>query len=97
MAAAPTTPRAVSVAPDDAWVLLISTVRYAMGRACTAPTAAQRLVETYRAALAPWRVAQIVREVREECRRAEREGRPLGQPIDHCGWLDFADRLEGSV
>jgi hypothetical protein len=79
----------VTVLPDDAWVLLLSTVRYSMGRRTYMTELAPTLVLRYATALTDDRLRQIGSEVNEALTRALSMGGTLGSVEDHKLWGKF--------
>lgn len=90
-----------SVTSNDMWILCISGVRYAMGRQTSVVSDMCGIVRKHYQALAPWQVAQIAREIREDLSRAERglgyPNRLLGAKCDHDDWKSLASFLESKV
>ena len=81
------------VSPDDLWTMLLSTVRYAMGRQTYIVGLTCDMVRRYGGSLTFEQTAQIGREIREEVERAERLGRTLGADFDHREWVRLAGEL----
>lgn len=79
------------VLANDLWFMLLSTVRYSMGRCSYAPSYAVELVDRYRAHLAPEQLDQIYREVETELERHERSNSHLGHEMDHETWRRFVN------
>ncbi len=78
----------------DMWVLLVSTVRYSMGRRTYMSSLAGELVIKYRDYLTKQQLIQIVEEIRKELRSAESFGSYLGSKIDHESWTSTANIIE---
>ena len=76
----------VAVESLDLWPLLMSTVRYAMGRRSTAPSMAIECVQRYARHLEPEQLAQIASEIRQE--------RYLGDECDVRAWIGLAEWIE---
>lgn len=83
-------PATIEVGQFHAWILLLSTVRYSLGRMSAAPSNAQELVRRYADILTPEQLAQIGREVQDECTACERRGVRCGMDFDHEGWEKFS-------
>lgn len=80
--------------PHDLWLMLLSTIRYSLGRMSAMPSEAQRLVREYGQMLTLDQKKQIVQEVYEALDNAVASGVFLGMEFDHDGWQRFADDLE---
>lgn len=78
---------------DDAWVLVLSTIRYSLGRRSYIVGLSQDLYDRYKPYLLPWQRLQVAREVAEELRMYEDLGRTLGAEMDHKSWRAFSDRI----
>jgi hypothetical protein len=85
------------VAEQDMWVMLLSTIRYAMGRSSYITGLSCDLVKTYEKYLRKEQLEQIRREILEELRRHEEAGATLGMQMDHDGWTKFAADLQGVI
>lgn len=83
----------VKVAPLDMWTLLLSTIRYSMGRSSYITDTAPKLVIQYASALRASQLEQIAREIEEEIAVYEKNGRTLGMQMDHDGWIRSAARI----
>ena len=66
------------VSKSDMWIMLMSTIRYSIGRRTYMPGLAGELVIKYENYLSMEQLKQIEREIREEIRMAERCGNTLG-------------------
>lgn len=85
----------VHVPPNDFWLMLLSTVRYAMGRRSYIVGTACDMVLQYRHSLRPEQIEQIAREVDAELRLRMQAlgGRTLGDDMDHREWSRLVERL----
>lgn len=81
------------VSKRDLWLMMLCTVRYAMGRQSYVVGEACDLVRTHRHWLAPEQVVQIAREIREELEYAARCGRTVGGTIDDAAWRRLLGEL----
>ena len=79
-------PGQIAIESSDLWPLLMSTVRYAMGRRSTAPSMAIECVQRYARHLEPEQLAQIASEIRQE--------RYLGDECDVRAWHGLAEWIE---
>lgn len=84
---------AVPVSRFDLWVLVLSYVRYAIGRRSTAPWAASDYVQRWRPEFTPEQVEQIAREVEAELRIEETHPGHCGMECDVRTWRDLVRRL----
>lgn len=80
---------------NDLWVLLLCSLRYAMGRASYVTGEVANLVWRYRNHLTQPQRAQIAGEIRTAVREAHNGGGFLGMKMDEAEWVRLADRLEG--
>lgn len=78
----------------DLWVLLLSTIRYSMGRATYMPGLCRDMLNRYHGALTSAQLNQIAEEVRSELRLHERLGHKLGHDCDHKTWIAVAEDAE---
>lgn len=76
----------VSIAPNTLWLLLLYSMRYALGRMSSAPSDVADRIRVYSKHLEPSQVAQIANEVEEALRQCEIRGELLGQRCDHDTW-----------
>lgn len=83
----------ISVDNDDLWTMLISTIRYSMGRMTYMPGYCVDLYQSYKSALTVNQIYQIRDEVFRETRDVE-DGRLLGMECDHKTWMAFIALLE---
>ncbi len=77
---------AVSMPPDDVWILLLSAVRYALGRATYIVGETCGLVARYAPRLTPAQHRQLIAEVEQALHFQERRGDTLGMEMDHRRW-----------
>lgn len=75
---------------NDMWVLLLSTVRYSLGRSTYMTSLAPELVEKYHEYLEEFQLRQVEREIVQELRMYRRMGKKIS---DHSTWLKWAMRL----
>lgn len=88
-------PRGVMIGPQkvatfDLWCLILSQVRYAMGRETAIVSHTREVVTKYANGLTSAQLAQIQREVLDELRRVEKDGKWLGHSTDHTEWATLA-------
>jgi len=77
----------IVVQPDDFWPLVLSAVRYTLGRSSYAVGwASSDLLDRYGSHLTTDQLRQLEREIREALRFAEYDGRTLGGRCDHRAW-----------
>lgn len=81
------------VPSSDLWVMLMSTLRYAMGRSSYITGLTADLVRSFRPWLKPEEVTQVRTEVTKELEMVERLGRHLGQEADHEVWKKLVQDL----
>lgn len=84
----------MNVDNNDIWTMLLSTVRYSMGRQTGMVSRSQELVFAYIDALSLEQIRQIRDEVRQEVEMHERSGTKLGAGIDHRSWKQFVEDLD---
>lgn len=77
----------------DLWMLLLSTVRYSMGRSTYMTSYAVDLVCRYEQSLQTAQLMQIAEEIEMELLRAENAGRTLGMDMDHDSWKQGVKRI----
>lgn len=71
---------------SDVWMMLLSTIRYSMGRMSYMPEACVELYQKYKGALTVNQIEQIKDEINEEIRKVECVGKTLGMQCDHDTW-----------
>lgn len=84
----------MEVSDQDIWIMLLSTVRYAMGRKSYMPALTISLFHKYRSALTKNQQDQLVREVAIEVQLHENLGRTLGDSVHHRKWSNFVDQYQ---
>lgn len=96
---APCAALGVHVSELDLWTMLLSTIRYSMGRMTYLPSTCHVLVARYRAHLAPHQLDQIRRELEAELHRvrtANYGDRLLGMKCDDDTWCALVRDLGGT-
>ncbi len=73
----------------DLWTLLLSTIRYSLGRQTYMVQYSTELFERYGEALTVMQRLQIAREILQEVERCERQGKTCGSEGDHVHWKTF--------
>ena len=81
------------VDPHDLWIMLLSTVRYSMGRMTYMTTLAGELVIKYEKYLKKGDLRQIAREIEEELLRCSESSGTLGMEMDDRVWRDSASKI----
>jgi hypothetical protein len=76
------------------WLMLVSSVRYAMGRATYIVSDTTRLVLAYERILTDDQLRKIRDEVKAELRLRENMGGTLGMEMDHREWQRFVVTLD---
>ena len=76
------------------WIMLLSTIRYSMGRRTYMTSLAPELVGRYKKALTDDQLKQIKEEVEKEIKMTESMGKTLGDECDHISWTAFVNQLE---
>jgi hypothetical protein len=82
------------VRPDDLWVMLLSTVRYTLGRRSYATAQCRDLVLAYGGGLLPPQRDQIRHEIQDALLEAAKQGRTLGDKVDNDVWRNLVYDLE---
>ena len=82
-----------AVTPEDLWVMLLSTIRYSLGRSSYITSWAAELAVRYEAFLRYEQLVQLADEVEHELAVAEVHDRTVGMPCDHAGWKKLARDL----
>jgi len=77
-----------AVSPHDMWILLLSTIRYSMGRHTYISGLSVELVVRYNNYLTKQQLNQIADEIEKEIKLHEAMGCTLGADIDHKSWKD---------
>jgi len=86
--------RLLAVDKNDMWILLMSTIRYSMGRRTYMSSLAGELVIKYRNYLTKDQLTQIVGEIRKELELVENSGCFLGDGVDHEAWKKTVSAIE---
>jgi len=84
----------VRVRRDDLWLMLLSMVRYSMGRSSYIVGSTRTALARHGRDLEPHQRAQVVREIRASLAERERDGKTLGMDMDHREWTVCADEVE---
>lgn len=82
------------VTPDDMWLLLLSTIRYSLGRSSYIVSTCRILYDNYKAYLTIEQRRQIAREVDAELRRCEDRWTTLGMEVDHRTWRQLVTHID---
>ena len=88
------TPKDVRVPPEDMWVLLLSTVRYSLGRKSYIVGVCEDFLTKYGPCLTPYQRRQTADEIRHELQLAHTLDGFLGGNINDEIWCRIAERLE---
>jgi len=88
------TPKDVRVPPEDMWVLLLSTVRYSLGRKSYIVGVCEDFLAKYGPCLTPYQRKQTADEIRHELQLAHTLDGFLGNNINDEIWCRIAERLE---
>jgi len=78
---------------NDMWLMLLSTVREAMGRRTYMSELAGELVIKYQDWLTSRELDQIAKEIEENIERHVVDGKRLGQEVDHEAWKNAALKI----
>lgn len=84
------------VSTRDMWLMILSTVRYALGRSTYIVSEACRLVHAYRPYLTQYQVVQLEKEVARALEQAQMAGEHVGMKQDHVTWTHFVEELRRS-
>lgn len=84
---------AIAIESSELWTMLLSTVRYSMGRSSYIVSTTCDLVRKYRHHLNQHQVVQIRREIEEALRSAEDRWCRLGMECDHREWWKLVGDL----
>lgn len=76
----------VNIDKEDLWVMLLSTIRYSMGRQTYMSSLAPELVIKYSSGLSKESLRQIEEEIDYELKMCERNNMFLGSRLDHEAW-----------
>lgn len=86
----------VTLNNQEFFVLIVSAVRYAMGRATYVVGETCDIVKKHLAVLTPEQKQMLARDIEDEIKRAEREGKILGMSLDHAEWSNLVIALRAS-
>jgi len=86
-------PRTARVDPQHMWVLLLSTIRYSMGRQTYMPAYCTELYHCYRRSLTLAQRAQIAEEIERELDICKQTGHKLGAMCDDAEWTRLAAEI----
>ena len=78
-----------TVTNQDLWVMLLSTIRYSLGRSTYMPDYCISLYEDYGKFLSQHQRKQILDEIKQAVELAESCNRTVGMKCDHETWLKF--------
>lgn len=84
----------MQIQDDDLWPMLMSAVRYALGRRSYIVFRACSWVRQYRQGLTDYQLLQIKREVEEELDRRTQLGLTCGDAMDHAEWARLVGWIE---
>lgn len=84
----------VHIQPNQFWLLILCTVRYAMGRTSYVVSEAAQLVKDYRRYLTDGQISQLRGEIEKELAQREALGKSLGHLMDHETWRDLTEELK---
>lgn len=84
----------MQIQDDDLWPMLMSAVRYALGRRSYIVSEACSWVRQYRHGLTDYQLLQIKREVKEELDRRAELGLRCGDAMDHEQWTGLVRWIE---
>lgn len=89
------TVKSVSVPLNDYWILLLSTIRYSMGRSTYMPSLVSDMMRNVGLKKLDRRMVEQIRdEVSRELEARESVGRTLGWGCDHQTWRQLVDDLD---
>lgn len=78
----------------DLWIMLLSTIRYSMGRQTYMPSLCRDLILSYHSILNIDELEQIVREITRELQLYTDLGKTLGSKYDHETWQQTVKTVE---
>lgn len=87
----------MDVKTEDIWVMLLSTIRYSMGRRSYIVGLCGALYDRYQDALTVQQRAQIAIEIEKELELSEKLGKTLGDRMDHGTWKEMAQKIRKGV
>jgi hypothetical protein len=83
----------IQINVQDLWIMLLSTLRYSMGRQSYMPSYTCDLINQYKNYLSIEQVHQIREELEKELKLYEEMGKTLGDVFDHQMWRKFVEQL----
>jgi len=86
-------PEAITITKDQLWLMLLSTIRYSMGRRTYITAICKDLVYRFIQYLEPWQQKQIAEEIQKELDRAHKSNQLLGDQCDEDCWRDIVQFL----
>jgi len=89
--------KAIKVEYDDIWVMLISTIRYSMGRMTYMPEYCIDLYKSYGRKLSVGCKQQIAIEIKEKLLMSESVPGILGHECDYDSWKKLFDLISQEV
>ncbi len=78
---------------NDMWILLMSTIRYSIGRKTYMSSLAGELVLKYHPYLTKDQLLQIVEEIERELKLSEVNSDYLGDKCDHESWKENLQKI----
>ena len=85
---------AAGVPLDHLWTMIVSTVRYALGRRSYIVAETADIVRTYFPLFTVAQVEQLTKEIKEALKLAEGRGEHLGMAMDHDTWTSLVKDLQ---
>ena len=81
--------------PDsaDVWVLLLSTIRYSLGRSTYMTSVCTEFYHRYKHFLTENQRSQVRKEIKQELDRATGSNQFLGMEMDHKEWQNLVDSI----
>jgi hypothetical protein len=90
--------RNIAISLDDLWMMVLSTVRYSMGRrSYIVGWCCDDLLKHYCEYLLDHQIVQIADEIERELRFCEARGETLGTEIDHRRWKEATQWLKEQI
>lgn len=89
--------RLIQIGDHDLWLMLMSTLRYAMGRRSYITGSTAGLIKKYAYTLNEGQLQQVQKEVIEEIQRANALGHTLGDQMDEDMWRAFISWTEDEL
>jgi hypothetical protein len=87
----------MEIAPEDLWVMFLSTIRYSMGRRTYMSGYCEMMYKSYSKYLNKEQKVQIAHEIRLEVERCELSKKTLGGEVDHRYWKNLWHQIEREV